>query len=349
VTVPRILRADNASIYTAKDFVSTVTSLGISLIPSRTYRPTDKANVERFFRTLETELIQHLPGYVGSNAQARPTGKMGPPANLLSIDTLEQIIYAYLREVWMDTPRVGMHTLGQAGPDLSPRQALHYQMERTGFVDCLVDPHAALALLPFKYAALSNTMITLEGLKYSNPELGRLRDMPTPDTANHGKYHVRYDPRDLSGIWVFLPDHAEPDQGQWTYATCRSLVNPMPFSLQDLNTATRKAKEPGESRSTEDVLRDLIGRMQSGDITDGSFAKAASTWNDRTTHAAADRAAHLPVAAPDHIAATHDDEFDDCSYYPEDEGAPYEEHTPDWNWVPMPMGSHTFAPAEERS
>lgn len=350
VSVPRAIRTDNASIYTASDFVTAATSLGISVIPARPYKPTDKAHLERFFGTLESTLIQHLPGAVGSKPQHRPTGKMGPTAPLLSLPALEQVIFYYMHEVWMDQPRPNMEPLCRPGEEISPRDALHMQMQRTGFVDGLVDPHAALALLPGTYAALSNTMITVKGLRYSSPELGYLRDTPTPDLAHKGKYHVRYDPRDLSGVWVFLPESSDAQSGRWTYARCRSISSGLPFSVADLEAATRRQQEMGNTRSREEILQDFLTRVYSGEALDAAEKQAASLWADRITRAAIDHQTHLPPREP--VTGTEKAALDD----PE-EGistspvpTPFEDHVSSWIWSQgRPMdGSSTNPGGGER-
>jgi transposase InsO family protein len=53
---------DHGKIYVSEHLTSVCARLGISIQPARPYTPTDKAPVERFFRTLGEGLLQALPG-----------------------------------------------------------------------------------------------------------------------------------------------------------------------------------------------------------------------------------------------------------------------------------------------
>jgi hypothetical protein len=327
VHVPRAIRSDNASIYTATNFVDAAMSLGIQILPAKPYRPTDKARVERFFGTIETELIQHLPGAIGHSVADRPTQQFGAAQRLLSMPALEQVIACYINEVWMETPRADLVSIGITGARLTPRDALKLQLERTGFVDALVDPYAPLALLPHKYAALSNTMITVNKLRYSNAELGRLRDLPTPDKANQGKYQVRYDPRDISGVWVLIPEAGDHTQGRWTWATCRSVTIDLPFSLSDWQAAQEVARASGRPRK-EDVLQEFITRAYTGETLDAADAKAASLWMDRVARATADRITHLAAPVANEI---NTDEIEHVEAQPLNPTKPFEDYASFWS------------------
>ncbi|MEV5010459.1 hypothetical protein [Streptomyces sp. NPDC055692] len=53
---------DHGKIYMPEHVHSVCTELGISIQPARVYQPTDKAVVERFFRTLNDGILKRLPG-----------------------------------------------------------------------------------------------------------------------------------------------------------------------------------------------------------------------------------------------------------------------------------------------
>lgn len=54
---------DHGKIYLSDHMLSVCQRLGISVQPARPHTPTDKAAVERFFRTLSEGLLAALPGY----------------------------------------------------------------------------------------------------------------------------------------------------------------------------------------------------------------------------------------------------------------------------------------------
>ena len=62
---------DHGKIYLSEHLLSVCQRLGISVQPARPSTPTDKAAVERFFRTLREGLLAALPGYKGPDVYSR--------------------------------------------------------------------------------------------------------------------------------------------------------------------------------------------------------------------------------------------------------------------------------------
>src|ERR1019366_1387250 len=61
---------DHGKIYLSEHLMSACATLGISVQPARVYQGTDKAALERFFRTLGEQLLGALPGYMQAPARA---------------------------------------------------------------------------------------------------------------------------------------------------------------------------------------------------------------------------------------------------------------------------------------
>ena len=57
--------------YLSEHLMSACARLGISVQPARVYQATDKAALERFFRTLREQLLAALPGYKGPDVYRR--------------------------------------------------------------------------------------------------------------------------------------------------------------------------------------------------------------------------------------------------------------------------------------
>ena len=68
---PETLVIDNGKIYISAHLRSVCARLGISIQPGRPFRPTDKAVVERIFRTIGEDLLAALPGYKGPVVYSR--------------------------------------------------------------------------------------------------------------------------------------------------------------------------------------------------------------------------------------------------------------------------------------
>ncbi|HUY44207.1 MAG TPA: hypothetical protein VMV92_00555 [Streptosporangiaceae bacterium] len=81
---------DHGKIYLSEHLMSACARLGISVQPARVYQATDKAALERFFRTLREQLLAALPGYKGPDVYRR--GKDPERQAFYFLHELEQII-----------------------------------------------------------------------------------------------------------------------------------------------------------------------------------------------------------------------------------------------------------------
>ncbi|MGH3184041.1 MAG: hypothetical protein ACRDOE_19360, partial [Streptosporangiaceae bacterium] len=81
---------DHGKIYLSEHLMSACARLGISVQPARVYQATDKAALERFFRTLGEQLLAALPGYKGPDVYRR--GKNPEQQAFYFLNELEQVI-----------------------------------------------------------------------------------------------------------------------------------------------------------------------------------------------------------------------------------------------------------------
>ena len=81
---------DHGKIYLSEHLMSACARLGISVQPARVYQATDKAALERFFRTLGEQLLAALPGYKGPDVYRR--GKSPEQEAFYFLNELEQVI-----------------------------------------------------------------------------------------------------------------------------------------------------------------------------------------------------------------------------------------------------------------
>ena len=64
--VPTTLITDHGKALLNAQTLAVCRAFGIRIQPAQAYKPTDKAVMERFYRTLEHDIIQRLPGYKGN-------------------------------------------------------------------------------------------------------------------------------------------------------------------------------------------------------------------------------------------------------------------------------------------
>jgi transposase InsO family protein len=85
---------DHGKIYLSDHLLSVCQRLGISVQPARPLTPTDKAAVERFFRTLSEGLLAALPGYKGADVYSRGADPEG--CAYFFTNELEQVVREWI-------------------------------------------------------------------------------------------------------------------------------------------------------------------------------------------------------------------------------------------------------------
>ncbi|HYN73188.1 MAG TPA: Mu transposase C-terminal domain-containing protein [Nakamurella sp.] len=201
--LPDIFYVDHGSDFTSGHLRQTMIDLHIRMIHSGVARPQGRGKLERFFGTINTEVLASLPGHLAPGARR--------PDPVLTVTELDHAIGAFVT-TYND------RTHQEIG--VSPRQA----WLGDGWLPRMPDSLEALdgfLLHVAKPRVVQRDGIHFQGLRYLAPTL-----------AAYVGAHVtiRYDPRDISEIRVFdhdafvctAIDEAHPDKA---------------FSLKDIETA----------------------------------------------------------------------------------------------------------------
>ena len=175
--LPDALYTDHGSDFTSHHIEQVAADLHIELIYSTVGRPQGRGKIERFFGTLNTELLPELPG-------ALQHGKPGTPPRL-SIGELDAAIRTFTLSVY----NTRIHSeIGQ-----SPNDA----WRADGWLPRMPESLEALDLLlvmVVQSRLVRRDGIRFQGLRYTDPTLA----------AYVGEsVAIRYDPRDITEIRVF--------------------------------------------------------------------------------------------------------------------------------------------------
>ncbi|GAA1801082.1 Mu transposase C-terminal domain-containing protein [Nostocoides veronense] len=177
--IPEVLYVDHGSDFTSDHLARTTVDLHIRLIHSAVARPQGRGKVERFFGTVNTELLTTLPGHLHHGA-----GRWPAPA--LSLADLDGVVGAFVLDY-------NDRTHSELG--ISPRAA----WIADGWLPRTPDSLQALDGLLLSVAR-SRTVrrdgVHFQGLRYVSPTLAGFVGRPVV---------IRYDPRDITEIRVF--DH----------------------------------------------------------------------------------------------------------------------------------------------
>ncbi|GAA1937811.1 hypothetical protein GCM10009689_18040 [Brevibacterium antiquum] len=177
--IPDVLHVDHGSDFTSHHLDYTATALKIRIIYSTIARPQGRGKIERFFGTLNTELLSTLPGYSGGH-EKNPSPAMDLPA-------LDQTIGDFIT-TYNERPHREIKT--------SPKAAWIGQGWLPRIPETLDELDGLLLTVP-KHRTVRRDGIHFQGQRYLSPTLAPLVGKPVT---------IRYDPRDISEIRVYEHD-----------------------------------------------------------------------------------------------------------------------------------------------
>ncbi|MDQ6948814.1 MAG: Mu transposase C-terminal domain-containing protein, partial [Actinomycetota bacterium] len=256
---PETIVIDHGRIYLSQHLLSVCARLGISVQPARPYTPTDKAAVERFFRTLSEGLLGALPGYKGPDVYSR--GERVEDQAFYFIPELEQVIREWVATMYHLQPHEGLVDPAVPGLELSPADMFEHGVARAGRLRVPARRDLVYDFLPVAWRTVQHYGVELNGLVYNGDALGAYRNARSGYRgANPGKWPIRYDPDDITK--VFFQD---PDDGQWhTLMWEHAGQIAVPFSAESLAYARRLATQTDRFADDRRVLAELLERWDAG-------------------------------------------------------------------------------------
>ncbi|MEW2274184.1 integrase [Streptomyces griseofuscus] len=247
---------DHGKIYMSEHVHSVCTELGISIQPARVYQPTDKAVVERFFRTLNDGILKRLPGYKGSDIHSRgedPTGEA-----FYFLDELEAIIREWITLIYHQRPHEGATVPGHPGMKLSPNQLYELGIVRTGYLRLPQPPDLALRFLKPIRATIQRYGVEYRGMRYNSPAIHEYANMPS-----RKGYQWRLRVYDSDARWIYFQEPVAPFT--WHAVPWVKLQDQdQPFSFEVAEYARRWARAQPGPFNQRMALRALLERWQAG-------------------------------------------------------------------------------------
>ncbi|WP_108718614.1 Mu transposase C-terminal domain-containing protein [Miniimonas sp. S16] len=227
--LPDVLYSDHGSDFTSSRLERVCLDTHVSLIHSRIGVPQGRGKIERLFRTITTELLPHLPGYIPHGTGGQPTT---PPQ--LTLAELDSAVERFVVEEYHSRP----HSETRQPPVVRwladgwiPRSPAH--------------PEDLDTLL---LTAATSRIVQRDGIRFS----GTRYISPVLAAYVGESVTIRYDPRDAAEVHVYYCDKY----------LCRAIAPELAREavtleqLQDARVARRRAlkKELRERRSLADAL-----------------------------------------------------------------------------------------------
>ncbi|MGQ4648131.1 Mu transposase C-terminal domain-containing protein [Lyngbya aestuarii] len=226
-----------------KDFRSThlleqiAVELGFSCYLRR--RPSDGGIVERFFRTLNDQVLRLLPGYTGSNLQERP--KTVEKDACLTLQDLEMVLVRYIVDEYNQHTDARMKNQSRIGRWEAGLMVEPYLYNKLDLAICLMKEARRTVQ---KYGC-----IQFENLTYRAEHLrGRAGEVVA----------LRYDPDDITTLLVY-ERKADGTEEFLDYAHAQELETER-LSLRELKTINKKLKDAAEAINNDSILEAMLER-----------------------------------------------------------------------------------------
>lgn len=312
-TVPGTVIFDHGRNYDCEHLISACARVGISVQPARVRQPTDKAPVERFFRTLREKLLQLLPGYKGPDLNSR--GLDVESLAFYYVDELEAIIREWIAANYHHRPIRGLLEPEQDSEEMSPARMYEHGLCRSGYIEVPSDPNLAYEFLKVVPRQIGHSGVEVAKRRYSGPVLAKLRQQKSPYGGRfRNRWPIYIDPDDIRYVYIRDPEDRSWHTLEWEHAAALKA----PLSDEALNLLRRKAGRKYEFVDDQLVLEEELTRWQvtaKSNRAERRIALRLARQDVLLSHEVqltdAEQVAQLPSVAA--TSPSTDDPFDDAA------------------------------------
>ncbi len=262
--VPETITTDRGRTFLSENFVRSCEIFGIGLNTSAPYTPTDKAMVERTFRSINTLFCQYAVGYTGGSVANR--GRSIDTDQVWPLVAIQELLNEWVAAIWQNRRHDGLRDPLNPAHTLTPNEIFQALQAVYPQVHVPFSPDVYIGMLDVQWRTIQAQGVTIGNRTYDAPELQSLRHSRSGLNARDGKWEVRVDPYNIHFVW--LRASTEWIQLRWVNAP---VVGAMSQDVWKL--ARNKAIEAnrGARASEADVTlhaADLLNRV--GDISTAS-------------------------------------------------------------------------------
>ena len=277
---------DHGKAYISRTFQNACRAMGINFQPTHKGSPWEKGNVERSFDSVDTLFAQYVAGYVGSSVERR--GRHAERDAVWSMAELQALLDEWIVVVWQNRPHAGLRDPVTPDRALTPNEQYAALIEISGYAAVPLTGDDYIELLPVSWNAIGKEGIKLRRRTYDDKALVPLRGQRSGVTAKKDLWEVRYDPYDITRVWV--RNHWD---GGWIQVPWKHLRStPVPFGEMAWQHARRVLAERGQDTATEAEIAqaavDLLDTAEQGPpdkatkkdrkVAGRTRATAAMTW-----------------------------------------------------------------------
>jgi hypothetical protein len=292
-----------------------------------------KPVIERTLGSVSTLFAQYVAGYVGSSTEHR--GKNAGDGAAWSMAELQALLDEWIVAVWQNRPHDGLRDPLAPGRALTPNERYAALIGAAGYVPVPLSPEDYIELLPASWRVINSYGVKIGLRTYDSGELNPYRRQHSGIEAQNGRWEVRYDPYDISRVWVRNHHH-----GGWLPAIWKHLrTAPVPFGEQAWTHAREILASRGSDPVTEAAIAaaaaDLLDRAGQGPGPgEPASPKQQAAGRTRSPRSRRVRGRAAATAAPQWPRPADGDEH---SAGPADDRAERETEAPPAQVIPLPL------------
>jgi len=204
---PDSITTDRGRNFLSRDFRAACDHLDISYVTASPHTPTDKAHVERTFKSINTLFLQYLKGYVGRSVEHRGKDATIDSNSLLTIAQMQELLEDWIAVDWQNRPHDGLRHPTEPRVVLSPNQMFRAFRSLAPELHVPLTERDFIRMLPTIHRRINQYGVTIDHRVYDSSLLSPYRRRKSNDRRNDGKWRLRVDPYNLHVVW--LDDNGE--------------------------------------------------------------------------------------------------------------------------------------------
>ncbi len=303
----RTIHTDNAREFRGTMLGKAAKNFGIICERRPKGQPRYGGHVERMFRTYMTEVHNEIPGTTFSNVQQKLEYDSEGRA-IMTLDALNKWFTIFILGVYHQQPHAGNDGLpplakwneGIFGADGRPGTGMPMRVED--------EEKLRLDFLPYILRTVQEYGIRIEGIDYWTDAIRRFVHALDPNSITKKRQFIcRYDPRDLSKIWLF-----DPDSKKYVEIPYRDLSRAA-ISKWELRGAKVFLRNKSISATNETLIFKSVDEMRAVVESEAEKTKSARRMHQRQKQwkkAPPSKPAAKNALAPAIPVSTADDEYE---------------------------------------
>ncbi|MCW1804141.1 DDE-type integrase/transposase/recombinase [Brachybacterium squillarum] len=260
-TLPDTIVVDHGKVYLSQRTRAVCQRLGINIQPAIPHKPTDKPTIERFFRTLRQQLLEHLAAYKGPDIYSR--GKDIEDKAFYHVPELEAILREWVG-IYHHTTHQGLCDPLLPNVELSPAEMFARGMATAGVIRLPASDDLRMEFLDVAWRSIQHYGVEIDGRRYDGPALNLHRGARSHHGGAHaGKWPIMVDRDDVRTVYFQDPDTRTWHDLVWEHASGLDA----PLSSEAAAYTRKLSRQSDRHVDAGAALDDLLERYSKGTVT----------------------------------------------------------------------------------